>query len=1695
MVLVKKGYQRRFFYFILGVAVFFFIFLTQRIDAKAYGQVFNANGYSIQTNYEITQFNVSGGNIHIYGWAMARKYQNFQSTPNSHSYSLTINGVNKTFYDVNDYYVSVTKGFDDVGQGYCTGITGQPGVGSACDFYYEDVGFHFIIPLTDFNSAIQNGQRDFYFILNMQCKNSRAGYYNFSQFIYASKSMLNNGNGIAVSFGDGYQGKISGSLESKSMYCTIPNGYVRTGPSKSYGVLRISGRYMYWGEGWSYNNISLAGRSDSVGWYNLWVSDSGRSVNGRRRVSNGGGYLGYIQSGFFNFSDFGQNPAMLHVDITNKAPEIVSTTMQTYYSGQKLTTDMVKSGLVIKDKEDGYFVLNGPSNKISVTLSSSEIGISGNTINTTNVTGIKNVKITATDSQGAQVSGTVQLKFIKNTAPTIENITEGEERILYIRSYNLKSKDMLENIISKDNEDGDLTDFLKIYKSGVEYDDGIDRNIPARYEDFSVRITDIPLFDVANHNVTQTSNTTTTGTFEVSGGRNYQISVPTSMYRVYEYGANGNLLRDSGYIKNTTGEYANTYTMQSSTSYIKLELNGININPENIHCVRDVWAQNVALTTIVNFIQNILDYYPPELTSHDYYYFVGYELTPEELMQDIVITDSRFDVNKIRETLKLTNFEVVDVNTPGDYVVQATATNDGIEENPDLAVEKYTGTLNLNVHIIDTDDTQFIKKQIRYINSKYIGTLSEDSNWFKTDNLLTKLQDALDKEATDENIVVSYKFTGKEIADLKEYIRKKKPTDIFTADFNKLFYSKLKNYEKINNMSSSWIKLDDEHWGYQHFNDGKAELVKNKWESIEGLSYYFDENGFMVQNRWYQIGDLTYYFTAEGSLAKGWTYINGGYYYFDDEYQKVTGFYTIDGNIYYFNEAGVRATGWESINGTQFYFGNNGIMLHGGIFKVNGTEYIFNDDGSIPYYFVEYKGYLYFVDPVKGIIKGQTYDYNGNKYLFDDSGHALKGWQEINGHIYFINDDYTVVYNQFMTIDGEIYYFDENGYILTTEGIINIDGASYYIQSNGTILRDSWKTIAGEKYYFGSNGVAAVGVIQIDNLYYYFNEKGIMQKNTWYQDYYFGEKGEAVNGWLELIEIEEHISYEFDEEGNKIETVEKVEALHKYYLENYKAIKDEIKAIDEHRYYFNSDGILTSGFINHKDNLYYFDDNYEMVTNKLFVVAGNYYYFGDDGAAITSQWKTIDGVKYYFNSNHLMARGETVFIENNYYHFEDDGSLSKEAIYNGMYFDEEGIGESLLRVYTITAPVYETDEDGNIIYDDEGQPILGESSYDVTAGLTEKGQLIITGKGDTVIFNDSIEVPWLTDTVLDENNNSIKVSDFISSVEFKTGYNNDLQITNMDYWFKDCINLETVNTVPNTLTSINSTFEGCLNLTYVPSLRNTKIQTMNRAFANASNIPEIPELPDTVVNADYAFVNAYAITSVNSLPDSLQSMIGMFQNCYSLTSVEELPSQVEYMDMAFENAYNLKTVNAVIGSKVKTARYTFAGCSLLETAPVLGELLEDTTGMFMDCEMLTGDLVVLHVASDQDIYTDMFTNAATSQVSQLNVYVIDNNYGNKISSIIDSSSHITVKQWVPKNYSINLTSGTMDVQVSNGIAYMTMPNGKILDATVSHPEIDNFETNGSIKYVIIKNYSAEKVKGNIADVFNNLAQLKKLVLY
>lgn len=1467
----------------LFIGILFLFLNINKISAV--GEIKNVNGYNVETAYEINEVYIENNQIHLKGWYVAKGYQNFAQKNVTHLYSLSITGINKQYNDIGDYNTggTITNLHKSANAGFCSSQYGQPGINQNgnCNYYYDDVGFHFAIPLQDFQNAVSSGVTDFYFQISVSCLNSRAGYSTISQFVYVTNTRVGNGQGINLDIGNGYTANLYSNLEYKEIIVQPINAYVKTGPGKGYSVSKYGSKSRYWGYQYMYSGLSYAGSSELTDWFGLHFSDYGYQYN-RWRVANGGSNYGYIPTSYFNVRNYTSNGenAALHLKILNKSPEITATTTQTYYSGQDLTTDMLKSGIIANDREDGKYILNGAENKLRMEISSKEVTISNDKINTKNLDGSYQFTVKVTDTAGASTTSNLTVKFIKNTAPTISGIKKDEEKIMYIRNYNLKSSDILQNITSDDIQDGDLSSELRVLKGNEVYDNSLDRNIPKIYNDFSVEVKDIPLIDIASHNISYSGMTAMTDTFNVAGGRNYQISVPTTQYKIIEYNSSGTQIRDSGWIQTKSGVFANSYTVQANASKVKIIMNSNKVSdPTSIHMIRDVWAQNVALTTNINFILNIMDYYPPELSGHDFYYFVGYPVNEKEILEDIVITDTRFDVDKIRETLKITNFDIIDPNTPGEYIIQITATNSGIEENPDLAEEKYTGSLNLVVHIIDTDDSQFIKKSIRYINNKHVKTLSKDSNWYKNEVLTNRLKSSLEKNSDDA--ILSFAFTGKDMQKLKEYINTKKGTTLFTTDFNQTFFEKIMAYSPDGHLNDGWIKIDG-YWCYQYFDDkNRANLYTSTWKEIDNALYYFDEAGHLAQNKWVTIDDKLYYFTNDGSVAHGWTYINGNYYYFDDNYEKVTGFKDIDGNTYYFDNNGIRIIGWYTIEGNQYYFGNDGIMRKDQILEIDGITYIFMENGQVPYYLVTYKDKLYCIDPVRGMIKNEIYDYNGNKYLFGDDGSALKGWQIFNNKKYYINSDYQLCINMFAVIDGEKYYFNKDGVIQTENGFITVDGKIYYVQDGGTILRDSWKTINGYEYYFNKEGIAATEIVKINSEYYYFDETGKKQINTWHDSYYFNSNGKAVNGWQDLHDPEDTSQDTF-----------------KFYFKDYQAIKNSIFEFSNESYYADVNGHIRSGLMNIGNDIYFFDEtNYVMKKNQLVKYYTDSYFFGEDGKAIKNTWKKIDDYNYYFKSDGKMARDANLTINYNNYHFDAEGKMCTDYIDGLWYYNNLGIGEPLLRSYDISGYVIEDDNaaDGNIADTGDNR---------IVVGIFNDGRLKVTGIGDSMFFTnkDNYIAPWLIDTYTDENNQTKNISDLILSVEFS----DSISIKNLDYWFINCKNLENVSNLPITVESMISTFDGDTKLFNVTDMsKMVQLTTIKRAFAGTGLILS-PILPDNITDMDYAFTNCLNLVEVINIPKNVVTMQGTFENCPSLQTVPNIPSEVENLNYTFQYDSNLK---------------------------------------------------------------------------------------------------------------------------------------------------------------------------------------------
>lgn len=78
------------------------------------------------------------------------------------------------------------------------------------------------------------------------------------------------------------------------------------------------------------------------------------------------------------------------------------------------------------------------------------------------------------------------------------------------------------------------------------------------------------------------------------------------------------------------------------------------------------------------------------------------------------------------------------------------------------------------------------------------------------------------------------------------------------------------------------------------------------------------------------------------------------------------------------------------------------------------------------------------------------------------------------------------------------------------------------------------------------------------------------------------------------------------------------------------------------QYYFDSDGIMVTGWNTIQNSVYHFSDEGVMETNTWAERDGDRYYLGENGAAVTG-WQDIDGNSYYFDSDGIMATG-TIYI-------------------------------------------------------------------------------------------------------------------------------------------------------------------------------------------------------------------------------------------------------------------------------------------------------------------------------------------------------------------------------------------------------------------------------------------------------------------
>lgn len=155
--------------------------------------------------------------------------------------------------------------------------------------------------------------------------------------------------------------------------------------------------------------------------------------------------------------------------------------------------------------------------------------------------------------------------------------------------------------------------------------------------------------------------------------------------------------------------------------------------------------------------------------------------------------------------------------------------------------------------------------------------------------------------------------------------------------------------------------------------------------------------------------------------------------------------------------------------------------------------------------------------------------------------------------------------------------------------------------------------------------------------------------------------------------------------------------------------------------------------------------------------------------------------------------------------------------------------------------------------------------------LSSEGILTISGSGEPDNYTSAAEVPWDT------------LRDSIRKVQINT---DTTGITNMAYWFKDCINLTYINRFPENTISLRSTFAGCTSLEEVPIIPMCVKQMMS-TFNGCISLRKIPDFEILgVSNMSYTFKGCESLEyAFVSLSYPVTTVRGMFYGCSRLNAM------------------------------------------------------------------------------------------------------------------------------------------------------------------------------------------------------------------
>lgn len=109
--------------------------------------------------------------------------------------------------------------------------------------------------------------------------------------------------------------------------------------------------------------------------------------------------------------------------------------------------------------------------------------------------------------------------------------------------------------------------------------------------------------------------------------------------------------------------------------------------------------------------------------------------------------------------------------------------------------------------------------------------------------------------------------------------------------------------------------------------------------------------------------------------------------------------------------------------------------------------------------------------------------------------------------------------------------------------------------------------------------------------------------------------------------------------------------------------KSCFKTIEDHKYYFGSDGYAyQSKWLQSGDDWYYFDENCYMICNGWAEIGGKWYWFNAAGIMVTNTWYQYNSAWYFLGPDGTMCKSQLVENSGKIYAVDADGKMITEPV-------------------------------------------------------------------------------------------------------------------------------------------------------------------------------------------------------------------------------------------------------------------------------------------------------------------------------------------------------------------------------------------------------------------------------------------------